>query len=320
MPSADNNPTERSVGRRRLMLRRSGNPGFGGVSTASHGGYTPGEHDEVDDAIEPETTAERADALTQAARASAAPPVVEPDDGAFPDDIEPNRRRLGANRNMADPRARLDEVALAGSASYAKEYRLSLLHRLLMRKVPLDQIAAQLNVSISTIEKDRVALKQRLREHAAQLDINEIIGRNLEIYDEIRGMSLRVASSGETRDANGQQQSVPTAMKLAAMRTALAATNDQNRMLSTAGVFEALRFKRAEQANGMTDMERLMSGGEDLIRMVCEEIDGDGPSDDKPEPEAKHSRRVVRRKGSGFGPLTYEDNGGESSDTEFVEL
>lgn len=293
--------------RRRITLRRSRYGadslnqatearGMRGASTSSD----VDDADAVDLAVDPdhfteEPTADAASRLNRAVRDRA--PVVIDADG------------MGGPPDRANPRARLDEVAQSGSAAYAKEYRLSLLHRLLMRRVPIDQIARQLNVSISTIEKDRVALKQRLREAAKELDINEIVGRNVEIYDEVRGMALRVASTGD--QASDGRAAVPVAMKLAAMRTALAATNDANRMLSAAGVFDALRFRAAETATGQTDMQRLMAGADDILRQVL------GDEEDAGTPPTSPPRAKAR---SGFAPLDYADPDADSAAQELVDL
>lgn len=308
MPSPNDPNPPVSSARRRITLRR-GNYGSMGHSTQARGmregGEDTPESDEVDDAVEgPLDTVRSAQHLNNRVRDTARPVTIDSD---YP---TADADGLGGPADRANPRARLSEVAAAGSAAYSKEYRLSLLHRLLMRRVPIDQIARQLNVSISTVEKDRVALKARLREHAKELDINEVVGRNLEIYDEIRGMSLRVASSGEGQ--NGQA-TVPTAMKLAAMRTALAATNDSTRMLSAAGVFDALRFRAAETAAGQTDMQRLMAGADDLLRSLLED---DGA--DMSEPPAAPVARTVKR--GGFKPLGMDDNDSDSAAQEMVEL
>lgn len=303
-PSPDTPVELPTSARRRITLRR-GNYGGSGLTHATEArsmreqDEAPG--DAVDGAIDPdqfhEEPADAARRLNQAVR-ERAPVTIDADDGS------PER---------ANPRARLDEVALAGSAAYAKEYRLSLLHRLLMRRVPIDQIARQLNVSISTIEKDRVALKARLREAAKELDINEIVGRNVEIYDEVRGMALRVASSGEQRNEDGSvRAAVPTAMKLAAMRTALAATNDANRMLSAAGVFDALRFRAAETATGQTDMQRLMGSADDILRQVLGDEEDAGMAPPPPPPRAKTK--------DGFAPLDYADPNSDTAAQELVDL
>lgn len=204
-----------------------------------------------------------------------------------------------------NPRMRLNQVALAGSQAYAKEYRLNLLHRLLMRRIPLDQIAAQLQVSISTVEKDRVELKKRLREAAKQLDIDEMIGAQNAVYDEVAGMALRIASAGAQRDENGNPvQAVPTAMRLAAMRTALAANADRTRFLNTAGVFDVLRFRRSEDGDAISDVQMLMQQTLELMGKL------DDPEEAAPTP---------RRKG-GFAPMSFDDADASGSANEIQEI
>jgi Trp operon repressor len=192
-----------------------------------------------------------------------------------------------------DPRMRLNQVAMAGSASYAKEYRMGLLHRLLMRNVPLDQIAQQLQVSISTVEKDRAELKRRLREAAKELNIDEMIGNQTAIYEEMSGMSLRIASSNST----------PTAMKLAAIRTALAANADKSRFHNVAGVFDVLRFRRGEDSSDVSDVQRLLEQTGQLL----EELQ---------QPEAPRRARVVRRRRG----MDFDDPDASGGGREEVDL
>lgn len=194
---------------------------------------------------------------------------------------------------------RLNQVALAGSSAYAKEYRLQLLHRLLMRNIPLDQIARQLQVSISTVEKDRAELKKRLREAARELNIEEMVGNQMAVYDEINGMALRVASgSGEG--------GAPTPMRLAAMRTALAANADKTRFLASAGVFDVLRFRRAEDGSSLSDVQTLMQRTMEMIQQL------DAPEDGAPPPPAPAR--------GAFRPMTFDDADASSSLNEIQEL
>lgn len=269
--------------RRRVILRRArgGGGGFSpSISTRSESlRATEAEMDEVDDAIAPET-------LSREIRTGAVPAPSSPD----------------AERD--NPRMRLNQVALAGSSAYAKEYRLQLLHRLLMRNIPLDQIARQLQVSISTVEKDRALLKSRLREAATEMNINEMVGGQNAVYDEIAGMALRIASTGNSKDENGNSiQAVPTAMRLAAMRTALAANADRTRFLNTAGVFDVLRFRRAEDGSALSDVQQLMMQTAELL----ESLNADEPA-------------AAPKKGGKFAPMTFDDAGASSSDNEVVDL
>lgn len=243
MAEEQDNPTAR-----RLRLRRTRAAGGGGFSsgslTHSESLRTSAEDDEVDDLIDPEAVSNR----VQARAAQPVPQTPAP----------------------ADPRRRLADVAQSGSRAYAKEYRLQLLHRLLLRRQPLDQIAQQLGVSISTVEKDRVELKKMLREQARELNIDEMVGNQTALYDEISAQALRLASdAGRVDPRTGQViGGVPVPMRLAAMRTTLAANADKTRFYQNAGVFDALRFRRAEDGSGQSDVALLMERTAQMLQQL----------------------------------------------------
>lgn len=248
---------------RRLRLRRSvrGGGGFAGggssLSTRSESlRSSDAEEDEVDAAIDPEDV--RQHVQTRASVPAPQQPPGQPD----PD----------------NPRQRMMDVARSGSTAYAKEYRLSLLHRLLLRNIPLDQIARQLGVSISTVEKDRAALKKRLRETARQLDVDEMIGAQTGLYEEITGMSLRIAGRATGEGA------VPVPMQLAAMRTALAANADKTRFYHSAGVFDVLRYRRAEDGSAISDIGMLMERTSRMLAALGADDEGFTFADN-PDPE-----------------------------------
>lgn len=208
------------------------------------------------------------------------------------DDPDENRRRLA-------------EAAMAGDAAYAREFRLNLLHRLVMRGISLDNIARELGVSISTVKQDRAELKRRLRETARSLDINELIGGQLSFYDEATAMSLRI----------GSQSGMPTAMRLAGIRTALAAKADQTRFLTSAGVFDVLAFRRAEDGQDLSDVQVLMNRTEEMLARLADEEASESATKPPPTPAVK----VVRRRG-GFQGLTFDDPTASGSDAEVVDL
>lgn len=271
---------------RRIMLRRRGAGGGGSSFSAPGTGRvdsireTSAEPDEVDDVIDPDR-----DIDDRVRRRALLPAPVTQEEA------------------RDNPRARLNEVAMAGSASYAKEYRLDLVARLLMRKTPLDQIARQLSVSISTIEKDRAEVHKRFREQAKQLNIDELVGGQTSFYDEVSAMSLRLASS----DA-------PVAMKLASMRTALAAKADQTRFLNSTGVFDVLRFRRAETSDDLSDVQQLMAQTMEMMQTIM----GDDEESDEPAPARA---KVIRRKRpGGFAPMTFDDADASNSSQEVQEL
>lgn len=294
--ATSSNPEPTEARRRVVLRRRTGGFSSGGAGNSTHSeslrlsyneaGATTDDGDIADEVLEPANLNERVRAL------AAEPPLMaqQPDD--MPEDDS------GVN-----PRQRLNDVAMAGSAAYAKEYRLSLLHRLLMRNVPLDQIARQLRVSLSTVEKDRAELGRRLREKAKQLNIDELIGNQMGVYDEIRAMSMRIASAGG-------DQAVPHAIKLASMRTALAAEADRTRFLNTAGVFDVLRYRRSEDGEELSDIEMMMRRTDEMLATIMAEEDGD--------PTAP--KRVSRSRRNGHGKLTFDDRDSSNSSDEVVEL
>ena len=158
------------------------------------------------------------------------------------------------NEEEFTPQNRLEQVRRR-APDYEREYRLGLLHRLLMRNIPLDEIALQLQVSVSTVMRDRQELYTRLREAAKDLHIDQMVGHNKALYEEIAGMALRQASNAST----------PIPMRLAGMRTALAAQNDMHRFFQAAGVYDVLRFRRAPGGDGASDIQRMLALTEELL-------------------------------------------------------
>lgn len=160
----------------------------------------------------------------------------------------------GATNAEYTPLARLRTVGQR-SSEYEREYRLQLLHRLLLRNLPLDEIASNLGVSVSTILRDRKELTERLRKVAKELDIDVMIGNSKGFYEEVQAMAMRAASA----------QNTPMPMKLAAMRTALASHNDMHRFYQAAGVYDVLRFRRGASEGQVSDIQRLMALTDELL-------------------------------------------------------
>ena len=286
MPIDDDTPS----GPQRILRGRRRGLGAGS-STRSESLRTSAEADEIDTVLDPEQAHDR---IVREVRTRPIPTSAPP--------LPPPARTPRNEGDIRDPRDRMEQVALAGSEAYSREYRLSVIGRMLMRRIPLDQIAAELGVSISTIEKDRAAWKQRLRENARQMDINEIIGTQSAVYDELGGMSLRVATSADT----------PVAMRLAAMRTTLAAEADRTRFLNTAGVFDVLRYRKSEDGTDVSDVQLLMGRTDEMLQRLLEE-----PA--APARPARVNRTPPRRTG-GFAPLTMDDRNASSGDAETVDL
>jgi hypothetical protein len=180
-----------------------------------------------------------------------------------PDDLdEAVRVRASSDEDDFNPSSRMADVRQRASG-YEREYRLKLIHRLLMRQIPIDQIAEQLDVSINTVKRDRSELYRRLKQAAKKLDINLLVGDSIGFYKEISAMAMRIASN----------RKVPVNQKLQALRTAAGGRNDMHRFLSTVGVYDALRYRR-EKDKGQSDIDKLMSLTEKLI---SDDLDEDTP-------------------------------------------
>ena len=158
------------------------------------------------------------------------------------------------------PRQRLAEVGVRGTTQ-EREYRLKLIHRSLLRRIPVDQIANQFGVSARQIYADIVDLKKQLRKGAQSLDSDELIGDTMGYYNEIAAMSLRMASDNKQTSA----------AKLTALRTALASRNDMNRFLQAVGVFDVLRYKPPVDQSGASDMEMMVQMTEAFLNMEADE-------------------------------------------------
>lgn len=215
------------IRRRRVNARRglafSGNS----ISNSSSGDDVADINEEVEQAAlsEPATIPPRPEALL---------PPIDGDNGLPNSEFSPSQRLQQVGRR---------------SSMYEKEYRLNLLHRMLMRKVPLDEIANALGISVSQVMRDRKELYERLRQVSKELDIDQIVGDSKGLYEEVLSMAMRIAS----------KDSAPVAMRLAAMRTGLAAENDKHRFLQAAGVYDVLRYRKAAGEGQLSDIQRLLS-------------------------------------------------------------
>lgn len=204
-----------------------------------------------------------------------------------------------------ESRRRLAEAVMAGDPGYAREFRLGLLNKLLLRGIALDAIAREMGVSISTVKNDRAELRRRFREQSQGLNIHELIGEQKAFYDETTALALRIVS----------QRGTPTPMRLAGIRTALAAKADQTRFLASAGVFDTIPFRKTQDGEDLSDVQLLMQRTEELLTRLADEEEGNPP----PAASRPASRVLPRRPGS-FKPLTFDDADASGSQNETQEI
>ena len=159
------------------------------------------------------------------------------------------RGQAGAGENAAEltPSNRLEQVQQR-APEYAKEYRLTVLARLLLRKIPLDEIADQLGISLRQIRRDKKELYSRMASQAGELDLNQYVADSIMFYDEVRGATLRLASSTKN----------PLPARLAAYARSMQAEKDKTQVLDAAGVLDVLAFK-AKEDQGNVELQELVS-------------------------------------------------------------
>lgn len=172
---------------------------------------------------------------------------------------------------------------------YQIEFKMRLLHRLLMRGLSMDVIAGHLRCSVDTARHLRRELYKRLKAEAARRDMNVFFGQTEAFYNEVRGMAMRIADETPTKiykDAKGADGKVEKVWsgeigatrgdRIAALRAALSAEADRQRFYLHAGIFERLPVglngsksdgtDHAEQAGQIIDMvEAVLDNDDDAI-------------------------------------------------------
>ncbi|QSY98541.1 hypothetical protein J2J97_32055 (plasmid) [Rhizobium bangladeshense] len=197
----------------------------------------PAPHDEIDREID---EALRAGRRIDMSRAFPEPPPAAPGEnlrahqpvpGVDAPDVDLDQIPSITDERMS-PAQRLRHVATL-SPTYLDEYKSRLVHRLLMRRLPLDTIAAQLGCSVRMVQVIKTKLNKRARRQAMMLDVYDVAAESLRFYNEVRGLALRQADSNANHIKDRQ----------AALRIALEAENDKVRFLSASGYFEHMPFK-----------------------------------------------------------------------------
>lgn len=265
------NNTDDPVIRRRVVTRRN-RSGMRSSSSSGREGVTfRNTPDEIDDLVDPEVEASNRPPPPRVPRIPPMPSGNRATQPSSPDlDVQGGDDDIGAT-----PAQRLAVTGMAGDGTYAQEYRLTLVQRMLMRRMPLDRIAAALQVSLSTVMRDRKKLNAMLRERSQSLNIDQIIGEQLEFYADATGNAMRMMDQSKN-SADGTVQALPAPIRLAAIRTALTAQADKAKFLQVAGVFDAIPFRRSETGGAMTDVQALMQMTMNVLNSDTDDAGGFG--------------------------------------------
>lgn len=164
------------------------------------------------------------------------------------------------------PRERMEYVQRV-APSYVREYRMQLLHRLLLRGLPLDTIARTMDSPVPTILSMRAQLYKRMRQEAKLVDIYLLAGKTLAFYGEIQAMAMRLASDGKSSPRN----------RIDALRTAMLSEREKHSFLQTSGFYDHVQFKpRADE-----EADEALASAQSVLGML-EHIMGGKLDDEDP--------------------------------------
>jgi hypothetical protein len=160
-------------------------------------------------------------------------------------------------------------TALSEDPAFQKEYKMRLMHRMLVRQLPMDLIAQALGCSVRNAYYLREALFAQLREEASNKDLPTYVGMTDGFYNDVIGMCMRMASSTKASDVR----------KLGALQVALQAQRDRQHFYDLVGFHDVLKVT---PVSGMFDSatdqaKKLSSMAENIL-----EAFNDGLADDPP--------------------------------------
>lgn len=145
-----------------------------------------------------------------------------------------------------------------------REARLVLMHRMLLRKVPPEEARSILGISIAMYYILKDQLDARMRLDVSKVDVPYLIGDTLAFYDEVRSMSLTMASSSK----------VSASVKVAAMHVALRAEQEKNQFLTSCGVYSPVVVEHIVRSMVSTGNFNLVDGQSERL-VEAEEVNAE---------------------------------------------
>ena len=110
-----------------------------------------------------------------------------------------------------------------------KEARLNLIQRMIFRNIPKKEIAKQLGVTPRHLSRMVKDLEEYTVSEVKKMDFPQFVGNTLTFYDEIRGMSLMMASEKTTTKKE----------RLQAMQVALRAESEKHNFFALCGIYKS---------------------------------------------------------------------------------
>lgn len=190
--------------------------------------------------------------------AEAYPDPPSDDSRPFPDVGDGDDSPMPPAGMVAGVSSRLSSVSGNSPEGYAQEYRLKLLHRMLLRNLPLDMIAQSMQISVTEVTRLRRELYRRLKREAYNLDIATHAGRTLSFYDEVRGTAMKMASDNSKQFAG----------RVKSLAVALQAEADKHQFLKVAGFYDHVKLSPKSGDEDASGQEAMTLG--DIARAILD--------------------------------------------------
>ncbi|WEV89305.1 hypothetical protein H10PHJ05_4 [Aeromonas phage HJ05] len=144
---------------------------------------------------------------------------------------------------------------------YQLEYKLKLMHRMLLRGLPFTAIAQALQVSPRQANALRKQLYARLRHEATRMDMPLHVGNSIAFFNEVKQQALQMATKND----------IDPKARVGALNVALEAHKDNIRFLQLIGAYDAHPIKWAhdgdaavEKANALQELAEMFLSGDQL--------------------------------------------------------
>lgn len=144
---------------------------------------------------------------------------------------------------------------------YQLEYKLKLMHRMLLRGLPFTAITSALQMSPRQATALRKQLYARLRHEATRMDMPLHVGNSIAFFNEVKQQALQMATKND----------IDPKARVGALNVALEAHKDNIRFLQLIGAYDAHPIKWAhdgdaavEKANALQELAEMFLSGDQL--------------------------------------------------------
>jgi len=157
------------------------------------------------------------------------------------------------------------------------EVRRGKVQKLVMRGVHKAEIAEYLGIHLKTVYADMAALKKQIRKNVMQMDMPLFVGETMSFYDEVKQISLRMATDPNEKDKK---------IKMAALREAVNAEDSKHRFLALSGMYKAIQPDKVYQgisqgdelsmSDVLTSIEQKLAhiGTDDITEAIANSVEG----------------------------------------------